>query len=131
MSGYILDCDPENLWAEQCTIAAAASVANGVYTQGRALVGILMPAAWTAASLGYDVSLDGVNWATAYDTNGNFEQTIVAASVFVCIPLSDAIFAPYLRLKSVVAASPTVNTAQAQVAAATIILLFRRYLGGS
>ena len=131
MSSYALDQDPENLWAETCTIANGASIADAIWTQGRALVGIQMPAAWTAANLGYEVSVDNSTWQTAYDAAGNFEQTIVNAAAYICIPLSDSIFGPYLRVKSVVTASPTVNTPQNQGAARTLILLFRRYLGGS
>lgn len=131
MSSYVLDQNPENLWAETVTIKNGTSVADAVYTQGHALVGIQMPTGWDAANLGFDVSVDNNTYQVAKDASGNFEQSIAAASTFICIPLSDAIFAPYLKVKSVVTATPTVNTAQNQSADRVIILLFRRYLGGS
>ncbi len=86
-----------------------------------------MPAAWTTAKIGVDVSVDGVNWVTAYDNAGNYEQTAAQASAFICIPLADAIFAPFLRLKSVDASNVAVN----QTAARTLTVITKRYLGGS
>lgn len=124
---YILPGGLENLWAEQITIQAGGSVAEAVFTQGHALVGILMPAAWTAALLGYEVSVDNVTYRTAWDNGSNLSQTKVQAGSYISIPMSDTVFAPYIRVKSV----DGTNTAVNQVAAATLILLFRRYLGGN
>ena len=117
----------ENLWGMSVTIAAATGLAEAVNTQGHALVGILMPAAWTAAKLGYDVSLDGVTYRTAYDNGGNLEQTTVELSAYIAIPQSDTVFAPMIRVKSVDAS----NVAVAQSADRALTLVFRRYLGGS
>lgn len=117
----------ENLWGMTVTVTAATGLAEAVNTQGQALVGILMPAAWTAAKMGYDVSLDGVTFRTAYDNGGNFEQSTVQASAFISIPQSDTVFAPYIRCKSVDAT----NVAVAQGADRALTLVFRRYLGGS
>ncbi len=117
----------ENLWGMSVTITAATGLAEAVSTQGQALVGILMPAAWTAAKLGFDASLDNITYRTAYDNNGGYEQSTAEASAFICFPISDAIFAPFIRLKSVDAS----NVAVAQGADRTLILVFRRYLGGS
>lgn len=117
----------ENLHFETVTIAAGASASADIFSQGHALVGIFMPAAWTAANIGYEVSFDNKTWVTAYDNAQNLEQSKVQASSFISIPLGDAIFAPFLRLKSVDATNAAVN----QVAAATLILVLRRYLGGS
>lgn len=126
-SGSIVFDSCENLWGMTVTIPANGNLAEVVNTQGQALVGILMPAAWTAAKIGYDVSIDGVTFRTAYDNGGNYEQSTAEASAFICIPQSDTIFAPYIRIKSVDATNVAVN----QVAAAAITLVFRRYLGGS
>ncbi len=131
MPSYVLDNNPENLTAYKVTIKSGASLSDGVYTQGHALVGIQMPASWTAASLGYEVSVDDLTYQTGYDTSGNLEQTIVIAGCFVCVPLSDAIFAPYFKIRSVAAANPPVTTPVNQDADRTLILLFKRYLGGS
>lgn len=70
--GYIMS-DVENLWAEVVTIPAGG-LAAVVNTSGRAIVGIIMPAAWTAANIGYDVSIDNVTFNTAYDNGNNLNQ---------------------------------------------------------
>lgn len=124
-NGPFDNCD--NLFHEDVTIAASGGVGTAFFTQGAAIVGILMPSAWTAAKIGYDVSVDGINWVTAYDGGGGYEQTTAEASAFICIPLSDAIFAPFIRLKSVDASNVAVN----QGAARTLTLVTKRYLGGS
>lgn len=124
-NGPFDDCD--NLFHDDVTIPAANNLATAFFTGGKAIVGIVMPAAWTAAKIGYDVSIDGINWVTAYDGGGNYEQTTAEASAFICIPLADAIFAPFVRIKSVSAVNVAVN----QVLAATLTLVTKRYLGGS
>ncbi len=118
----------ENLQGQQSKILSGANVGEAFDTQGLAVVGVLMPAAWDAANLGYDVSLDNVTWVSAYDAAGGLEQTVVEASAFVCIPIADAIFAPFIRPKSVVAGT---NTATNQTADRTLKFILRRYLGGS
>jgi hypothetical protein len=118
-------CD--NLFHQDVTIAINASQSAPFFTAGQAVVGILMPAAWTAARIGFDVSVDGITYYTAYDSGGNYEQSAAQASSFICIPLADAIFAPFIRLKSV----DNVNVAVNQAAARTLTLVTKRYLGGS
>lgn len=123
---------PANMSFETADIASGAAVSQKIATQGRALVGIFTPSAWTAAAIGYKVGWSGndAEMYAAYDASGNLEQTLVstdaaAASVFIAIPTSDAIFAPYIKLTSVTAGSTTgVN----QGAARTLVLVFRTFL---
>jgi hypothetical protein len=127
MSSFPLSETAENLWCETCLIKSGANVADAITTQGHAVVGIMMPAAWTAANLGYEVSLDNVTYYTCYDAGGNFQKTVVEASAFIAIPLSQSIFSPYLRIKSV----DDSNVAVTQGADRTVLLVLRRFLGGS
>ncbi len=122
-NGPFDNCD--NLFHEDVTIAANASNASPFFTAGSAIVGIFMPAAWTDAKIGMEASPDGINWYTA--KNITLEQATVEASIFIPIPIPEAIFAPYIRLKSVDAANAAVN----QTAARTLTLVTKRYLGGS
>lgn len=124
---------PANMSFETADIASGAAVSQKIATQGRALVGIFTPTnGWTAAAIGYKVGWSGndAEMYAAYDNGGILEQTLVstdaaAASVFIAIPTSDAIFAPYIKLTSVTAASTTgVN----QAAARTLVLVFRTFL---
>lgn len=118
---------PDNLSAMSVTIPNGASVSEMIATQGRALVGIVMPAAWTAAAIGYKVCLSGnaADLLPVYDSGGNAMTTSAAASTHIAFPTSDAIFAPFLQIASVTAATATgVN----QGADRTLLLLFRSFL---
>lgn len=116
----------ENLFSEQVTIATGTNAAS-LPTEGRALVGVQMPSAWTAANLGFEVSFDGgATWVTAYDNTGNLLQAVVSTSRYVAFPVDSAIFAPLLKVKSVTAA----NVATNQGGARTLTLVFRRLFGG-
>ncbi len=124
---------PANMTLETAEIASGAAVSQKIATQGRALVGIFTPTSgWTAAAIGYKVGWSGndAEMYNAYDNGGNLEQTLVntagaAAAIFIPIPVSDAIFAPYIMLTSVTAASTTGVT---QAAARTLVLVFRTFL---
>lgn len=121
--------DVENLWAYQATIPNGASASEGFNTQGRAIVGLVMPAGWTAADLAYSSSLDGATFQQVYDNGGNPEKTKVAASQNIAIPQSDALFFPNVKLLSVSTADDT--TPVNQGAARVITVLLKRFLGGS
>ena len=127
MSSFPITETAENCWAEVVTIAAGTSKSDAICTQGHQLVGIQMPAAWTAASIGFDCSIDSLVFQTTLDNNATLVQEKVAASQFIVVPLAHWIISPYIKLKSVVAASDTPTN---QVAAATLTLLFRRVQGG-
>lgn len=116
-------CD--NLNHYDATIAINASASTALFTAGAAVVGILMSAAWTAAKLGVEVSLDGARWVTA--KNVTLEQASAEADIFIPIPIGDAIFTPFIRLKSVDAAGAAVNQAAERV----LTVVTKRYLGGS
>lgn len=115
----------ENLWKYDVTILSGASVSEGVSTSGSAMVGLLMPAAWTAAAVQLQASMDGITYYNVYNNAGGLEQSLVAASEWIAFPTADAIFAPFLRLLSATAASVTPVS---QGADRSISMLFRRYL---
>jgi hypothetical protein len=89
----------------------------------RVLAGVIMPAAWTTASITFLVSLDGVTFQPLYYAGAL--HTIVAAggaAASLTFALDPNVFAawPYVRIRSGTAASP-VN----QVAARTLTLITR------
>ncbi len=119
---------PINLTAQKVTIPASGSASELIPMQGKALVGLVMPAAWTAAAIQYYASLTPAlgDLKVVKDTStGNLMQTLVAADDWIVFPLSDAVFTPYLQLVSVTA---TTVTPVAQGAARDIILLLRNFL---
>ena len=121
---------PSNLFAWKATIANGASVTEMIPVQGKALVGVLMPASWTAAALGFKVSLNGsprsADLVPVYTNNGTPMTTAaLTAATFVPFPALDAFFGPFIQIASVTA---NTTTGVAQGAERTLILLFRNYL---
>lgn len=52
------------------TITNGTSLSNAALLQKYRLVGILMPATWTAAAMTFQVSVDGTNFFDLYDSSG-------------------------------------------------------------
>lgn len=66
------------------TIAPGASLSGSVATGVDTLVGISMPATWTAATLTFQVSPDGgTTWQELYDGAGNEISITAAANQFI------------------------------------------------
>ncbi len=107
-------------------IAAGAALSSAGTTSDKVLCALIIPAGWTAAALTFQVSDDaGVTWNELYDDQGN-EITISAAAVAANNRLSmdPSNFASVdcIKVRSGTAGAP-VN----QVAAASIVLVFRKY----
>lgn len=116
---------PSNLSAQKVTIPINGSASEIISTQGKALVGLIMPAAWTAAAIQYYASVIGNARelkAIKDGTTSVYLQTLVAADDWVVFPMADAYMGTFLQLVSVTAGSATPVT---QAAEREIILLFR------
>jgi len=111
------------------TIANGESVSGSVNLNGMTnapnglrLFGIVMPAAWTAANLTFQVSYDnGASWVDMYDDGGS--EIVAIASTSRLIVLRDPTTfsaVPMLKVRSGTAATP-VN----QGAARTLTLVLR------
>lgn len=119
---------PINLSAQKCTIPSGGSGSEIIPLQGKAIVGLIMPATWTAAAIQYyaGLSMTPSQLKVVKDqTTGNLLQTLVAADDWIIFPLTDALYAPFVQLVSVTPASVTPVT---QGAAREIILLLRNFL---
>ncbi len=120
---------PANLNAQKVILLAGATGASEIIpTYGRALVGLVMPAAWNAAAIQYYGTLSGNARELKALKDGNTSvllQTLVAAGDWIVFPLPDAFFGTFLQLVSVTAAS--VNVVQ-QDADREIVLLFKNFL---
>ncbi len=66
--------------AESAALSAALDLGG---FRGQQIIGIEMPAAWTAAALTFQVSGDGTNYHDLYDDAGNELSFTVAASRMV------------------------------------------------
>ncbi len=103
---YIAGYPGNGLHAFAATIPSGTAVSEMFSTQGHAIVGIALPAAWTAAALQFYGCLTG-NQADLLPykdaTTGVYMQTLVAAADMIAFPNPDALFCPFLQLKSVTA----------------------------
>lgn len=95
------------------TIWAGASLSGPVSVGGQLLVGLSMPASWTAANLTFQISPDGVNWQEFYDGSGNEVIVQVAANLFVPLSLGMWKAVNMLTIRSGTVGSPVNQSAQA------------------
>lgn len=104
------------------SIAAGQSLSGVISGSGMDLVGIQMPAAWTAAGITFQISGDGVTYGNVYDDAGT-EVAITgpAAGRYVAIGTSTKLLRGVRFLK---VRSGTSGAAVNQVAAAALMLVF-------
>lgn len=87
------------------------SLSGAVDLGGRKLVAIDMPSSWTAASLTFQASADGVTYDNLYD--GATERALtVAASRYLAQAIGDWVGIRWLKVRSGTAASPVNQTAE-------------------
>lgn len=102
--------------------SSTASIANGASVSGSidltmtALLGFIVPAAWTAAALNIEVSADNATWATAgvFDGNSSTVSSWSALTAGAAYAVDAAAMLPwrYARLRSGTAAAPVNQGAQ-------------------
>ena len=86
------------------TIASGGTVSTAVDLQGLTAVGIVIPSAWTTATVTVNVSLDdGATWATAADALGMVYTIQATAGVQHPIDPSDSV--GWLRIRLVSSAA--------------------------
>lgn len=94
------------------TIENSGSLSGAVDLGGRKLVAIDMPSSWTAASLTFQASVDGVTYDDLYD--GATERALtVAASRYLAFNIADWVSVRFLKIRSGTAGTP-VNQAAAR-----------------
>lgn len=92
-------------------IPSGQSLSNSVNLGGRSLGAIIMPAAWDAASMTFQASLDGVTWFNLLDDSAAEVTLTVAANDFLRLTLSDWLALRYLKLRSGTSGSPVNQSA--------------------
>jgi hypothetical protein len=106
------------------TIAESASLSAEVDLEGAALVGIHMPAAWTAANLTFQVApTSGGTFYDAYDDGGTEINVTAAAQRYIGLLSDDALSlsaARFLKIRS-----GTTGTPVNQAAARTLTLVLK------
>lgn len=106
------------------TIANGAALSGAVELTEGQLVGMLMPSAWTAAAVSFDVSQDGATYAPLYNGNGEVRiaSTYISTSerrFFALDPVD------FLGWKFVKVRSGLNGAAVAQGAGRTVTLVMR------
>lgn len=87
-------------------IAASGTISDTISIANQTLVGIQMPASWSAADLTFRVSPDNVDFSDMYDQFGNEFVVKTSASRFVVLNPADWVGIKYLAVRSGTAASP-------------------------
>jgi hypothetical protein len=107
------------------TIANGAALSGAVNLSDKVLTAIIVPATWTAASLTFQASEDGVTWYDMFDSAGN-EETILSANVVagrrMYVDPSDFASVDYIKVRSGSTGTP-VN----QGAARVVTLVSRKF----
>jgi hypothetical protein len=88
------------------TIANGAALSNAVKLSGATLLGIEMPAAWTAAGLTFQHSIDGVTYTDLYDGAGAEVSLTVVAAHYVFLPPANWSGIVYLKVRSGTGGTP-------------------------
>jgi hypothetical protein len=97
------------------TIANGASLSDAVTLNGSQVSVIEMPAAWTAAVLTFQVSMDGTNYFNLYDDNG-LEVYVIAditRRIHISLPALDQ--QKYIKLRSGTAVTAVTQGAERKI----------------
>jgi hypothetical protein len=93
------------------TIPANASLSNAADLSELVPVGVLMPSAWTAASLTFQASLDGVSFVDLYNTSGSELQVPAGANRLIALDPVQFRGVRHLRVRSGTSGAPVNQTA--------------------
>ena len=85
------------------TIAAGASLSGSVEIGDAKYVGVIMPAAWTSASMTFQVSADNSTWVNLTDASGEVAITVAASGGYKVA--ADIQPFQYIKVRSGTAAS--------------------------
>lgn len=102
------------------TIANGASLSDEVDVgEGRVLVGILMPAAWTAASMTFQAGAVSGALGNLYDEYGTEVEYTVDASRYVAVDIPTFASARYVKVRSGTSGTPVSQAAERTITLVT------------
>jgi hypothetical protein len=105
------------------SIANGASLSSAIDLGNTRLSYIVMPSAWTAANLTFQVSEDGVTYADLYNDSGTEYTVTAAASRTLRVTLPDWLAIRYLKVRSGTSASPVTQGAARTLQLGTVSAL--------
>lgn len=108
-----------NIYSEEFTIDTSTHLSASIDIAHWTPVGMMMPAAWTAANLTFQVAYDNSDFGNMYDAAGG-EVTVTAdTDIYIAIDPIDFAGCQYLKVRSGTSGTPV---AQAAVRTLQIIL---------
>ena len=96
---------PDSREAKTATIALNGSLSAAVDLTGLVLVGLQMPAAWTAASITLQASADGTTYGDFKDYAGNEYTLTVTVSDYLHLDFVELMGVRYIKVRSGTSAS--------------------------
>lgn len=102
------------------SIPASGTISDTISLVNQTLLGIQMPAAWSAADLTFRVSPDNVTFSDMFDQYGNEFVVKASASRFIVLNPADWVGIRFLAVRS-----GTVGTPVTQPSARNIVLINR------
>jgi len=103
----------EKVRHKTAAIAASANLSEAVLVDGAAIVGIVMPATWTAANLTFQVSVDGTTYNNLYDQFGTEVNVPASTSRYIQTNPADFEGFVYIKVRSGTSGTPVTQAAQA------------------
>lgn len=105
---------------------STAAIANGASLSGAVNLGdsravmLMMPSAWTAAVLTFQVSRDGTNFKNLYDKDGQEYTAQAAADRAVLLPLAEWAGIEHIKIRSGTSGAAVNQTADRSIEIATV-----------
>lgn len=100
---------------DDAVIAASGNLSSAVQIDGGKHIGLIMPSAWTAAGITFQVSMDGINYSNLYDDAGAEVAIVAAASTAIALDgaLKEALMPwKHLKLRSGTSGTPVAQAAE-------------------
>jgi hypothetical protein len=107
---------------KQVTITASEALSTAVELGGGRLVGIIMPAVWTAASITLQGSVDGSTYYDVFDKAGARVTLVAVATNYVTFTIENGYFLPFIKLRSCAVGDATTDVNQAATRVLTLII---------
>jgi hypothetical protein len=102
----------ENRTEHAATILNGAALSNAINLRGEVLVAVRMPAAWTAAGITFQVSMDNVTYLNAYAAGGGEVALVVVAAHHVWLDPAAYMGFRWIKVRSGTGGTPVNQLAE-------------------
>ena len=94
------------------TIDAAASLSNAADLETNTLMAIIMPAAWDAADLTFEVSHNGTDWIDLYNEFGEALVTVADTDRYIHLTPAEWVGVRHVKVRSGTSAAAVAQAAE-------------------